>query len=287
MRAVFTNDDAGTAPGRHMLGWFETVVDWLDAMGLPCTFFWVPKPGQAETCHRLWGPVLRDAMGRGHDIQLHGYAHSGCLEFGVPQASTRRANARPFDEYEADRELWEAQHSLAPLRAKVAEGISIYRELFGAEPVVFRSPCLGVCPAMYEALAACGIRFSSSRTVNPTATAYTILRDPSLRRWAPDFPCTPWTEPPGVREIPAVEDLCIAGVPAEDVDDRLDLYLSELGHVMREAGDDGVVVLCSHYHSMMKTWEQTRPLMERVVEWLAGQGVTEWLTFREYAAELA
>ena len=285
MRAIFTNDDAGAAASPRAVEWFRTVVDWHNGIGVPGTFFWVPKPAGAEKAHELWRPALVEVREQGHDFQLHGLTHGGCLEFGVPQESTRRANPKPFEEYEANREHWEAEHCGANLQRKIEEGIAAYGSLFGGRPAVFRSPCLGVCPGMYEGLAAAGVRYSSSRTVNPTATAYTILREPALRTWAPDFPCQPWVEPPGVTEVPALEDLCIAGVPADDYDDRLDLYLSELKHFIDGAGDDGTVVLCSHYHSMMKTWDQTRPLMERVVEWLADRGVTEWITFSQYVTE--
>ncbi|MBM4082120.1 MAG: hypothetical protein FJ278_20610 [Planctomycetes bacterium] len=182
---------------------------------------------------------------------------------------------------------WQAEHAVESLRRKLAEGIAIHQQVFGERPVIFRAPCFGVCSPMYEALAAVGIRYSSSRGLNPTATAYTVLGDKSLRRWAPDFPCRPWVEPPGVTEFVCMEDLCIAGVPsaAGGFDDRLDLVLSELGHFIAEAGDDGVLVFGSHYHSMLRTWPQTRPLLERTIEWLASKGVTEWVTFKEFAAE--
>jgi len=282
MRAIFSNDDAGSGPSRQRVEWFDTVVDWLGDQGIRGTFFWTPRPQQHERAREFWLPPLHRAQGLGHDFQLHGHAHDNCLEFGIPQASTRRANSTPFDEYEANTAYWQKQHAAANLQRKIEDGIAIYGETFGGRPVIFRSPCLGVCPQMYEALHEAGIHYSSSRTINPTATAYTKLRDPALRTWAPDFPCTPWVEPPGVTEVSAVEDLCITGVQANDYHNRLDLYLAELGRVMAEIDDDGTIVLCSHYHSMMRTWRQTRPLMERVIEWLAEQGVTEWVTFAEY-----
>jgi len=284
MKALFTNDDAGSAAGSGAVEAFATVVDWLDAQGIPGTFFWVPKPGRFEEAHELWDPVVREVRERGHDFQLHGLTHGSCLEFGVPQASTRRANPAPFEEYEANREHWEQEHSVPSLLARVREGVAIYETVFGERPAVFRAPCFGVCANMYEALAQAGIRHSSSRGVNPTATAYTITGDTSLRRWAPDFPCTPWVEPPGVTEHPCMEDVCLAGVPAEQAEDRLDLVLAELGHCMDEVGDDGVVVFGSHYHSMVRTWEQTRPLYETAFEWMADRGVAEWVTFGDCVA---
>ncbi len=282
MKAIFTNDDAGTSGNARMVEWFQTVAEWLNAQGLRATFFWVPKPADFRKAHELWRPALMAARDQGHDFQLHGLTHGTCLEFGVPQESTRRSNPKNFQEYESDLPRWRAEHSTPSLTAKAAEGAALFEGFFGERPKIFRAPCFGVCPAMYEALAAAGIRHSSSRGVNPTATAYTALGDPSLRRWSPDFPCTPWTEPPGVTEYPCMEDLCIRGVTAEQFDDRLDLFQSELDHFIAEAGDGGALVFGSHYHSMMKTWDQTRPLLESVLNWLARRGITEWTTFKDF-----
>jgi hypothetical protein len=282
MKAIFTNDDAGVAPDPRAVEAFQIVVDWLQAQGIRGTFFWVPKPAAYEEAHELWDPIVVEARDRGHDFQLHGLTHATCLEFGVPQESTRRANPAPFEEYHARPAFWKQAHSKPSLLARLRQAIDIYVRVFGDNPRVFRAPCFGVCPAMYHALAEAGILHSSSRGVNPTATAYTILGDLSLRRWAPDFPCKPWLEPPGVVEYPCMEDLCIGGVTREQFDDRLDLVLSELQHFIREAGEESVLVFGSHYHSMVRTWEQTRPLLENVLGWLADNGVEKWVTFREF-----
>ncbi|MGD9518410.1 MAG: DUF2334 domain-containing protein [Armatimonadota bacterium] len=282
MKACFTNDDAGSVPNVKSVEHSLTVVEWLDRLGIKGTFFWVPKPGAFERAHEVWDEAVREVRDRGHDFQLHGLTHASCLEFGVPQPSTRRANPSPFEEYESDPERWEREHTVERLLDKIREGCAIYQRVFDDTPTVFRAPCFGVCSAMYEALAQAGITASSSRGINPTATAYTILGDPSLRRWAPDFPCKPWVEPPGVTEYPCTEDLLIRGVPNDAYEDRLDLLVSELGHVLDELGDDGLLVFGSHYHSMMSTWDRTRPLLEEVFEFLADRGVTQWVTFRQH-----
>lgn len=74
MIGILTNDDAGAAASEGAIEQFGTVVDWLDGLGIPCTFFWVPTPGNAERAHELWNPVVREARDRGHDFQLHGLA---------------------------------------------------------------------------------------------------------------------------------------------------------------------------------------------------------------------
>ncbi|MBU0611106.1 MAG: hypothetical protein KKI08_24720, partial [Armatimonadetes bacterium] len=247
-----------------------------------------------------------------------------CLEFGLPQASTRRANPKPFEEYEANLAHWQREHQADRLQEKLERGIGHYERTFGARPCAFRAPCFGVSPGMYEALYAVGITVSSSRGINPTATAWALGKsegpkskegpntgsrfagirphdippqgriaadDATIRPlpdlWQPDFPCRPWTEPPGVLEVPCMEDLLIGGVTAEQADERLALIISELEHCLAEAGDDGVLVIGSHYASMARTWEQTRPLLEAMFEWLARQGVTEWMTFAQYVTILS
>jgi hypothetical protein len=285
MRAVFTNDDAGASTSPRSVADFTMVVDWLNGLGIRGTFFWVPEPHDHDAAHRVWTPALLRARDHGHDFQLHGLSHGNCLEFGLPQESTRRANPVPFDEYAAHREYWEEQHTRASLRGKLERGVAHYERLFGERPVIFRSPCFGVCSQMYEALWDVGLTHSSSRGLNPTATAYTFLGDPDLRRWAPDFPCRPWVEPVGVTEHPTMEDYLLAGVPAEKVDDWEDLIRSELRHCLDELGEGGVLIFGSHYSAMAKTWDTTRPLLERVLAWLGEQGVTEWVTFAGYLEE--
>jgi hypothetical protein len=284
MRAVFTNDDAGASASEQAVEAFRTVSQWLNECSIRATFFWVPKPPQWRRCHELWNSALLEARGLGHDFQLHGLAHDSCLEFGVPQESTRRTNAAVFAEYEANRGHWNRAHSAGRLAGKLRQARRAYEAVFGEPPLVFRAPCFGVCPAMYEALAEVGIHYSSSRGINPTATAYVLLGDPALRRWAPDFPCRPWVEPPGVTEYPCMEDLCIGGVRPDQVDDLFDLMTSELAHCLDELGDDGVLIFGSHYHSMARTWAYTRPLFEHVFEWLAARGVTDWVTFKDFVS---
>jgi len=264
-------------------------VEWLNSIGIRATFFWIPKPhGRLGDRNAAWMAAIREAREQGHDFQLHGLTHH-CLEFGVPQADTRFSPniAKLFNDYWRNHAKWNAEHSVANLRSKLEEAVSIYKRAFGEKPLVFRAPCFGIGPTAYEALYQVGIYYSSSRSVNPIATAYTIIRDPLLRRWVPIFPCHPFVEPPGVIEIPTMEDLAIHGVSSRDYDDRLELYKSELDNYLKSgAKNAGIGIFASHYHSMMKTWNQTRLLYEEIIEWLAKQGVTEWITFREAIIQL-
>lgn len=278
MRAIFTNDDAGAAASPEAVQSFRTVIDWLNDLGLPGTFFWVPRPAQYREAHALWRDTLLWARGCGHDFQLHGLTHGTCLEFGLPQESTRRANPAPFVEYEQNRERWENEHSVQRLAERLRQGCDAYESIFGGRPEVFRAPCFGVCANMYHALAEVGISVSSSRGVNPTMTAYTLTGDASLKRWAPDYPCVPWTEPPGVLEIPCMEDYVFAALTEENYAERLDIMKSEYGHLMQEAGETGAIIFGSHYNAMVRNWPLVRRLYEEMLAWFEGHGV-QWTTF--------
>jgi|GEM_PF-3014453 len=282
MEFIFTNDDAGASDDPRHIEWFNQVVDWLDKMGIPGTFFWVPagggRPGDQK---KEWMEAISRARKRGHDFQLHGYRHDTCLEFGVPSESTRITNPMAFEEYERNKEKWIVEHSVEKLGEKIRDGIEIYRRAFGEKPLVFRSPCFGMCDAAYEALWQSGIFYSSSRSVNPVATAYVATKRKELRIWRPDFPSKPWREKSGVLEIPCMEDLAIFGVKEKEYKDYLDLYKTEFSNYMKELGDWKFGVFGSHYHSMLSTWETTSRLYEEFFDWLHSAGVSNWTTFRK------
>ncbi len=285
MQAIFTCDDAGASTAPRALEAFDAVVDWLGSVGLEGTFFWVPKPGEHPEVHyETWAAHLDAALAAGHEFQLHGLTHGTCLEFGLTQESTRPSNPAPFEDYEARPDYFRREHSVENLTAKLREARDIYECAFHAPPLVFRAPCFGMCANAYAALHAVGIYHSSSRGLDPTATAYTITKDPSKRRWAPDYPCHPWVEPPGVTEYVCFEDLTLSGVPSEEYDDRLDLYKSELEHFLAEATQKTVLVFGTHFSAMYATWENTCRLLEELFDWLSGCGVTEWLTFADHVS---
>jgi len=185
MRFVFTNDDVGGSNTTQAIEWFERVVEWLNDVGIRATFFWIPKPYMKPGDQNIdWMTAIRRARQQGHDFQLHGLTHDYCLEFGVPQADTRFSPsiAETYRDYWDNHNKWIVEHSVTNLRSKLEEAMSIYERAFGQRPIVFRAPCLGIGQSAYEALWQVGIRYSSSRSINPIATAYVTTRDPMLRR---------------------------------------------------------------------------------------------------------
>ncbi|NOX53534.1 MAG: DUF2334 domain-containing protein, partial [Planctomycetes bacterium] len=277
---IFTCDDVGLGRHRESVERFEAVVRWLERKQIPGTFFWVPKAGNRRAEEdKLWRDAIDQARRTGHDFQLHGLTHH-CLEFGVPQKSIRRHAPKMFEQYEREREKWEKEHTVRALRAKFDEAVAIYEQAFGERPLVFRAPCFGICPNAYRAMFECGIRYSSSRSVNPAATGYVLTRKPKLKPWQPDYPGRPFEEPPGVLEIPTLEDLTIRGVPPGDRELILRLFKRDITHYLDALGDWPYGVLTTHYHSIGRQFDEVTSLYDELLDWLAAQGITQWTTFK-------
>ena len=280
MKFVFTCDDVGAAPGPKPVKWFESVVEWLDRKHIPGTFFWIPKSGNKPSDRNtLWMDAIRRARRVGHDFQLHGLTHH-CLEFGVPQKSIRRHAPKMFEEYERDRRKWQGEHTVESLEKKFAEAIAIYERAFAEKPLVFRAPCLGICANAYRAMFRSGIRYSSSRSVNPAATGYVITRKPELKAWQPDYNGRPFKEPPGVLEVPTLEDLAIRGVKPGEFDFVLNLFKREIKNYVKGLGDWPFGVFLSHYQTIGKQPDVMTKLYDEMFHWMAAEGIAEWVTFK-------
>jgi hypothetical protein len=282
MDLIFTNDDLGGGDERHV-HWFQDVIDFLNGRGIRGTFFWIPKAEGMPSDQRteLMAAIYR-AREQGHDFQLHGLTHQTCLEFGVPPNALRRENPRPFAEYEANPEKWAAEHTRARLRAKLEEGVEIYERAFGERPVIFRSPCVGTCPALYEALADVGITHDSSWILNPHSWVYTATVDPTEREWQVDPSAEPFMLPEGVQEFPLMADYTHWGISQERFDDFL--ALAKRDYDQLAGGKPRVAVMLSHYHSMHKDWDRTVRFWNQLLDHLASKGLSRFVTFKEMIA---
>ncbi len=280
MKFIFTSDDVGAASDAQSISWFESVIGWLDQRGIPGTFFWVPKPGgqPADKDAAWFDPIMR-ARDNGHDFQLHGLTHH-CLEFGLPHKSILRHAPMHLEEYERNQARYLKEHSLAEQREKFRQAHEIYQRVFGEEPKIFRAPCLGIGSTAYQAMYEHGIRYSSSRSVNPAATGYVITRKPELEAWQPDYDGRPFIEQPGVTEIPCLEDLVIRGFKNSEYDFILNLFKRELTNYIDSLGNADLGVLMSHYNSIGRQLNLVTRLYNELFDWLAAtHGIDEWTTF--------
>ncbi len=267
MQFIFTCDDVGAAPGQGPVDQFEMVTEMLEGMGIPGTFFWIPRSGGGPPADEaeFWMPAILAARERGHDFQLHGHVHD-CFEFGMPQESIRRHAPRMYEAYDADPAKYEREWEVPRLARKFDEAVEIYERAFGGPPLIFRAACFGIGANGYEAMYGAGLRYSSSRSVNPAATGYVFTR--------------PFEEPPDVLEIPCMEDLVIKGLTEKDFDLIEGLFKRDLGNYLDALGDFPYAVFGSHYGPIAREMKLISRLYERVFGWLADErGVDEWVTF--------
>ena len=281
MKFIFTCDDVGSSPGQGPVDQFEMVTEMLEGMGIPGTFFWIPRSGGGPPADEaeLWMPAIQAARERGHDFQLHGHVHD-CFEFGMPQESIRRHAPQMFEAYDADPDKYERDWEVPRLARKFDEAVEIYERAFDTPPLVFRAACFGIGANAYEAMHGAGLRYSSSRSVNPAATGYVFTRDPEMEAWRPDYAQRPFEEPPGVLEIPCMEDLVIKGLGEADFDLVEGLFKRDLGRYLDALGDFPYAVFGSHYGPIARDMELISRLYERIFGWLADErGVDGWATF--------
>lgn len=281
-KLIFSNDDIGCA-GANYIRYFKETVNYLERKGIKATFFWVPKAdGKPGYDNREWMKAIEWAVGLGHDIQWHGYGHH-CLEFGLPQDGLRRENKGAFEEYERNKAHWDNEHGIPRIRAKMAEAYEIFKRAFGRPPVIFRSPCIGVSDAMYAGLHELGVRFSSSRVINPKSWVYSAFYDKNDRVWETEFPPYPY-QIGQVVEIPLMSDCCHWGIPDEKYHDLLDLVKSDYANLIRES--KGLGVLLSHYHSMHKNWGNCLKFYDELLDYLASKHSVEFVTFAEVCKQM-
>ena len=81
-------------------------------------------------------------------------------------------------------------------------------------------------------------------------------------------------------EIPTLEDLTIKGIPPGDRDLILRLFKRDITHYLDALGDWPYGVLTTHYHSIGRQFDEMTALYDALFDWLASQGVTEWVTFK-------
>ncbi len=280
MKFIFTSDDVGSGDDPARVQQFNMVTDWLDGIAIPGTFFWVPRPGGGRPSDEseAWMPHIDAARERGHDFQLHAHLHE-CFEFGIPQESIRRHAPEMYEAYDLDPDSFHRDWTVSALRSKFQDAVEIYQRAFDTPPLVFRAACLGIGDGAYQAMHEAGLRYSSSRSVNPAGTGYVITRKPELQAWNPDYSGLPFEEPPGVLEMPCMEDLVIKGISEDDFDMVLELFKRDFGHYLDALGDWPFGIFASHYYSIARDVPLITRLYETLFDWLADQGVDEWTTF--------
>jgi len=120
------------------------VLRFLDEIDISATFFLIPNFGGYMPIDQEFAEILKVAKAKGHEICLHGYAHSK-NEFG-------HLLPLPIPSFRTQKKLLE-------------RGIDLFRKNLGCRPKGFRAPNYRYNMFTLKALASVGIKYDSSKTV--------------------------------------------------------------------------------------------------------------------------
>lgn len=245
----------------------ERLMDCFEARGMKATFFVSTLEELhhgAEHVRRICSAILE----RGHDAQLHLHPNWWKSDF---------ARKRLTD------------YSLTEQRELVGLAADAYRRACGAAPLAHRAGGLLVNADTFRALAECGIPIDASVAIGHTA--YRLgegVEPPNVpRRIGP------------IAEVPVTTFAQVrlgAWAPRRHFDLNAD-SLSELKLVVARAVDAEVAAVCLLMHSFSlvgrnregtEFWpaEAECRKLERFLDYVAGRGDVEAVTFRELAPRL-
>jgi peptidoglycan/xylan/chitin deacetylase (PgdA/CDA1 family) len=251
---------------------------YLESRGKRGTWFVVPKP-RGERLSDAWKEALREARDAGHDLQLHGLTHGDCFEFGPPVAPAITISPGFVEQFREKEAEHRARYTPERLRVRLEEGIALFQEDLGVTPTVFRAPCGAISEALFEALAAVGIRYETSQYVNLGCYNHLPARDrPPEQEWTDRWPHRPFRWIAGVTQCPILGEYTWLDAGRHE----------EAFHTLARAdcerirSESDVAVLLSHTHGVASDYDYAFRAFDRIFEHTEKLGA-QWETMGELA----
>jgi len=201
------------------------LVDFLNDLGICCTFFVVPIQNYSPCLRSEFAACLRFALSHGHELSLHGYEHIK-NEFGyfypIPLPVI------PIPSFEKQKE-------------RIASAKKALTQLAGVEPLGFRSPFYLYNNATYEALSVLNFKYDSSKTIfKPTHGIRWRIR---------------WVRNLGPYKVHDIVEIPVSGdylynVKNEDIFTSIRRALSDFAWIRSR---NGVFVMNIHPHKLSST----------------------------------
>jgi hypothetical protein len=279
---IFTNDDAGSGD----VSLFHELLDFLRDEGVPGTFFTVPCARGVPLSDRPeWVEALGRARAEGHDLQLHGYVHTG-FEFGKPPdfmldlMSHGSKGQGGWAELERNREQLERDWQRDHLRDLLQKGQQIFRDVLDLQPVAFRAPCASSCDALYEALSDVGIGCDSSQIIDWVGWEYCRKEFSKHSTWDERFPprAIPFYKA-GVTLVPLMSEYTWYITP-DEVQIQLRLAREDLDRTLDIPGS--AFVALSHYYAMTGEHRAGLEVYRRLFAYAREVAGAEFITLAAY-----
>jgi peptidoglycan/xylan/chitin deacetylase (PgdA/CDA1 family) len=264
---VWSIDDAGMG-NAALVDATRRMARFFESRSLAATWLVVPKPS-GQPLSPEWLDVLREARDRGHDLQLHGLSHADCFEFGPPAWPATSIRPAFVDEFAQRREELLPRYTVANLRARMEEGLEIFRRELGIDPVLFRAPCGAISQAMFTALAQVGIGYHSCQYISGTGYQHLPHNSGDLTPvWTDEIPHRPYRWYADVIEAPILNEYTWRGAGARS-QDFIDLARQDASRIVQESP---VAVILMHTHGIADDFDHACRLVDGVMEHVASLG---------------
>jgi len=264
---VWSIDDAGMG-NTALVDATRRMARFFESRSLAATWLVVPKPG-GQPLSAEWLAVLREARDRGHDLQLHGLTHADCFEFGPPAWPATSIRPAFVDEFAQRREELLPRYSVANLRARMEEGLEIFRRELEIDPVLFRAPCGAVSQAMFTALAQVGIGYHSCQYISGTGYQHLPHNSGDLTPvWTDEIPHRPYRWYADVVEAPILNEYTWRGAGARS-QEFIELARRDASRIVQESP---VAVILMHTHGIADDFDHACRLVDGLVEHAASLG---------------
>jgi len=277
---LLTCDDAGRGSVKE----FNEFVSFLDEYRIKGTFFAVPKPRDNIPLNenKEWTDALKKAISKGHDVQLHGYAHER-FECGFPPefilSLYPKKERESIKKYITDnkRDI-EENLKLDKIIKRLSESKELFERTIGYSPICFRSPLLGTHKNLYKALNKTGIRYSTNFVLNNYGWDY-ISGDKKRKEWKTELLPAPTKAGEGITELPVS---CEYSWFLKKRD--LGRAFSEMKRDARKIASfkNSFMMPLSHFYAVNKTGAK---LYRKFFKWARGNFDFKSWTIKEYIKE--
>lgn len=149
----------------------RNLVSFWESEGLKGTLFVVPRwEGREIGESDDYVSLLKDVIGRGHEVAQHGLDHTRFQTGIPPKMVLDLPHEGPAREHLAQhREEIDASHTVDNLSQVLTTGRRILEDALGVPMMGFRAPCLSTCDRLFEALEAAAYQYDSSAVLQDTA----------------------------------------------------------------------------------------------------------------------
>ncbi len=273
---VWSIDDAGMG-NAALVDATRRMAHFFESRSLAATWLVVPKPG-GQPLSPEWLAVLREARDRGHDLQLHGLTHADCFEFGPPAWPATSIRPAFVDEFAQRQEELMPRYSVVNLRARMEEGLEIFRRELEIDPILFRAPCGAISQAMFTALAQVGIGYHSCQYISGTGYQHLPHNSGDLTPvWTDEIPHRPYRWYADVIEAPILNEYTWRGAGTRS-EEFIQLARQDASRIVQESP---VAVILMHTHGIADDFDHACRLVDGLMEHAASLGDHTFTTLDE------